>query len=376
MSRSGTGSGTITSSVGGIINCGTTCQATRPLNEQITLTAAPASGSTFAGWTGGGCSGTGTCTFAVTNDVTIQATFNLENSIAPPTITLTSPTSNAIYTAPAAVRLAASASIPAGGTIDHVTFYNGTIPIVTLTTAPYDYTWTGVPAGIYTITASAYDQLGTSALSGAATITVSAQPDEDEETGGDGGDTQGDEAPGGQGGADYGSEGYKALITDINLSGNELGAPITLSLAVQHGIPAQINFAVEIAVMKGTALQYSATANINNLLPGRAHTVTFINPWNPETAGDYNITATLSSRDKKTKFDVKSETAAIYAQGQAPEPPAPPAPPVQPPDQNKPAPTPPPTGLDSDLMVMLGAATMLVVATALGIIYRRQNEGQ
>ena len=36
-------------------------------NAQVTLTATPASGSTFAGWSGGGCSGTGTCTVTLSS---------------------------------------------------------------------------------------------------------------------------------------------------------------------------------------------------------------------------------------------------------------------------------------------------------------------
>src|SRR5256886_10918301 len=53
----GTGSGSVTSSPAGI-TCGTTCSASFPVGTMITLTATPATGSTFTGWSGGGCSGT------------------------------------------------------------------------------------------------------------------------------------------------------------------------------------------------------------------------------------------------------------------------------------------------------------------------------
>ena len=57
VAKAGTGSGTVTSSPAGI-NCGATCSASFPAATVVTLTAAPAAGSTFAGWSGA-CSGTG-----------------------------------------------------------------------------------------------------------------------------------------------------------------------------------------------------------------------------------------------------------------------------------------------------------------------------
>src|SRR5712692_4652763 len=54
------GDGTVTSAPAGI-NCGTTCSASYATDTAVTLTATATTGSTFRGWTGGGCSGTGTC---------------------------------------------------------------------------------------------------------------------------------------------------------------------------------------------------------------------------------------------------------------------------------------------------------------------------
>ena len=57
VTRMGTGTGTVTSNPSGI-NCGTSCTANYATGTSVTLTAAAASGSTFAGWSGS-CTGTG-----------------------------------------------------------------------------------------------------------------------------------------------------------------------------------------------------------------------------------------------------------------------------------------------------------------------------
>ncbi len=86
VNKAGTGFGTVTSSPAGI-NCGTDCTETYDQNTMVTLTATaaatPASqDSTFAGWTGGGCSGTGTCTVTMNTALTIVASFSLDPNYA------------------------------------------------------------------------------------------------------------------------------------------------------------------------------------------------------------------------------------------------------------------------------------------------------
>jgi secreted trypsin-like serine protease len=75
--KSGGGSGTVTSNPAGI-NCGSDCSASFTNGTSVTLTATPASGSTFAGWEGEGCSGTGTCTVAMDQAREVTATFGLQ----------------------------------------------------------------------------------------------------------------------------------------------------------------------------------------------------------------------------------------------------------------------------------------------------------
>jgi uncharacterized repeat protein (TIGR02543 family) len=76
--KAGNGSGTVTSNPAGI-SCAATCTATYDVGTSVTLTAAPAVGTTFAGWTGSGCAGAGACVVAVNADKTVTATFTLQS---------------------------------------------------------------------------------------------------------------------------------------------------------------------------------------------------------------------------------------------------------------------------------------------------------
>jgi hypothetical protein len=81
VSKSGTGTGTVSSAPAGI-TCGATCSGTFTSGASVVLTAAAASGSTFAGWSGGGCTGTGTCTVTMSAATTVTASFNSVSSFA------------------------------------------------------------------------------------------------------------------------------------------------------------------------------------------------------------------------------------------------------------------------------------------------------
>ncbi len=75
VAKSGSGSGTVSSSPAGI-DCGSTCSA--PFADvPVTLSATPTAGSAFTGWSGGGCSGTGTCQVQMSSDQQVTATFTL-----------------------------------------------------------------------------------------------------------------------------------------------------------------------------------------------------------------------------------------------------------------------------------------------------------
>ena len=78
VTSAGTGTGTVTSSPTGI-NCGSTCSGTYNSGTSVTLTASPATSSTFTGWSGGGCTGTGTCSVTMNTAKTVTATFTLKS---------------------------------------------------------------------------------------------------------------------------------------------------------------------------------------------------------------------------------------------------------------------------------------------------------
>ena len=88
-----------------------------------------------------------------------------------PTVSISSPASGASFTAPATIPITASAS-ETGGTIAKVEFFNGATLLGTVTTSPYTFNWTAVPAGSYSLTAEAFDAAGVTATSSAVPITV------------------------------------------------------------------------------------------------------------------------------------------------------------------------------------------------------------
>src|SRR4029434_8488772 len=77
VAKSGTGVGDVTATG---INCGTDCSELYASGTYVTLTAIPAGGSSFAGWSGtgwsgSGCPGTADCTMTISSNTTVMAMF-------------------------------------------------------------------------------------------------------------------------------------------------------------------------------------------------------------------------------------------------------------------------------------------------------------
>lgn len=74
VKKKGKGTGTVTSSPPGI-DCGADCSEDYPGGQVVILVATADPGSTFAGWRGGGCRGTGSCTVIMSANKRVTATF-------------------------------------------------------------------------------------------------------------------------------------------------------------------------------------------------------------------------------------------------------------------------------------------------------------
>jgi hypothetical protein len=74
VARTGKGSGSVTSNPAGI-NCGDACSDNFTDGTTVILTAVPDAGSMFVGWSGEGCSGTGTCEVLIDADRSVTAGF-------------------------------------------------------------------------------------------------------------------------------------------------------------------------------------------------------------------------------------------------------------------------------------------------------------
>lgn len=93
----------------------------------------------------------------------------VENKL--PEVSLTAPSNNSAYEAPASIQLTVSAS-DADGSITKVEFFEGNNKLGMDNSAPYDFTWNNVSPGTYTITAKAWDNENAVSTSQSISITV------------------------------------------------------------------------------------------------------------------------------------------------------------------------------------------------------------
>ena len=93
------------------------------------------------------------------------------NGNTPPSVSLTAPANGAVYSGPATVTLAASAT-DSDGTVSKVEFYNGSTLLGSAVAVPYSYTWSNVLPGSYSLKARAYDNQGATSDSSPVSLTV------------------------------------------------------------------------------------------------------------------------------------------------------------------------------------------------------------
>ena len=106
VTRTGTGSGTVTSAPAGI-DCGSDCTEPYFYNDMVTLTATPGASSVFAGWTGGGCTGTGPCLVTVTNSTNVAAEFKAQHTL---TVVSTGAATGSVTSSPTGITCGADCS--------------------------------------------------------------------------------------------------------------------------------------------------------------------------------------------------------------------------------------------------------------------------
>jgi hypothetical protein len=138
VEKAGAGSGSVKSSPSGIscdLNC-TQNVASFIEGASVTLTAVPTKSNEFTGWSGGGCSGTGTCTVAMSAAQTVTAEFGVTKYSL--TITKSGGGTGAIKAKPA---------LSCGTTCSSATssFYKGTEVEITATPSKgSSFEWSGV----------------------------------------------------------------------------------------------------------------------------------------------------------------------------------------------------------------------------------------
>ena len=171
VTKAGAGSGTVTANTGGL-NCGSACSASYLAGTSVTLTATPTMGSTFTGWSGAGCSGTGNCLVTLTAATTLTASFTPPDT-TPPAVSITAPTPTATYsTGTSPLALSGTASDTGG--VTQVTWTNDRGGSGTASgTTSWRVSGLGLHSGANVLTVTARDAAGNTR---AATLTVTYTP--------------------------------------------------------------------------------------------------------------------------------------------------------------------------------------------------------
>jgi hypothetical protein len=173
VSKTGTGTGVITSNPAGI-NCGTTCTQMFDAGTSVTLTASPETGSSFDGWSGSSCSGTGSCTVIMNSDLTVTGMTNSDSTDNRPPVAENATLEAWIGEITSGKLLAKD---PDGDTVEFIIVDQPIKGIIVFTdgnTGEFHYIADADPGGTDTFTFKAVDESGLE--SETATVTVIILP--------------------------------------------------------------------------------------------------------------------------------------------------------------------------------------------------------
>lgn len=133
---------------------GTSCSANGLWNSGNVLGSGHSFSRTFAGAGSFPYFCSPHCSLGMTGSITVTNAADV-----PPSVTITNPPNNSIFTAPANVTIQASAS-DSDGTVTNVQFLVGATVLANVTTAPFSAVTNNMPAGSYTLSAIASDNGG------------------------------------------------------------------------------------------------------------------------------------------------------------------------------------------------------------------------
>lgn len=130
----------------------------------VTLTAVPPTGTRFSGWSGDAGGTQNPLSVLMDSTKNVTATFVPvgagEGNGGVRTIAIVGLSDGATFQAPASIQVGAEATAVAGKSIVRVELWEGVNKLGEDLTAPYEFSWSGVAAGIYVLTARAYDEAG------------------------------------------------------------------------------------------------------------------------------------------------------------------------------------------------------------------------